>query len=446
MTYIIVIVFLLLIFLLAYRFFNKDFLSPTIISTISFVFSFVCAMIGMFSWNFVKKIDVTTILIFIIGIIAFFAGEILSRKIFFSMQKEKNKKEKTKNIYHIPRIILILLLFFVIVTTVLLIYEVIRVCNSYGFTGGSFTKILAFYRTKSGLFSSEAYTSSIKINFFVGQMQKACNAINIIVFVYAINKIFASKSINKINGLIIFFTIIICLFQTILFNGGRSIMFHYIVGYLGIFVFYYFLVYRKKFNKKVFIISFITLFSMIAIYYIMLPLVGRNTKHNFIKYNTFSFGTSIPSLNLYIQEDNSHSKLFGEKTFTGVYYTLNKFGIIDYTKPQTHEWYSFADDGTLSSNTFTSLRSYYKDFGMIGVFILQFIFGLVITFLYLKVRYSDMQILHIIYFNYFYILIEQIRDEQFFSLINVSNVANILIIIIIFQLLVFFQRRRSKNG
>ena len=50
---------------------------------------------------------------------------------------------------------------------------------------------------------------------------------------------------------------------------------------------------------------------------------------------------------------------------------------------------------------------------------------------------------YIIYFNYFYILIEQIRDEQFYSLINVSTIANVVITIAIYYILIKIQEKRG---
>lgn len=450
--YFFILLFIVFIAIISLKIFKQDILSPSFISAIAFAFSFICAIVGMFSWNYVRNLEITTILIFILGIFFFFYGEYLCRKIFFKNHKEISTKElnskKKYNLVKISRPILILMLIFAIITTSLLISEIIRVCREYGFQSSSFKDILAYYRTKSSLFSSDAYTSTIKVNFIVKQMQKVCNVINITLAVYSVNKLFNIKSIKKINivnFLLILITIIICLLQTVLFNGGRSIMFHFIVGYIGIFMFYYFIIYKRKFNRKILYSSIILLVSIVGIYYLMLPLLGRSTKHDFIKYSTFSFGTPISSLNLYIQQDDSHSKKIGEETFTGVYYTLNKIGVIEYTEPQTHEWYSYAPGGTLSSNTFTSLRSYYKDFGLCGVIILQFIFGFLITLFYLKMKYSNLQLLHIIYFNYFYILIEQIRDEQFFSLFNISNVANLLIIITIYIVLILLQERRIKH-
>ena len=135
-------------------------------------------------------------------------------------------------------------------------------------------------------------------------MQKVCNAFNIILFVYLITNIFnKEKKQDKINLVLTILTIILTLLQTILFNGGRSIMFHYIVAYIGIFIFYYFVIGKNKINKKI-TFSFLGIsVLLVCVYYIMLPFLGRETKHDFIKYNTFSFGTSIPTLNQYIENN-----------------------------------------------------------------------------------------------------------------------------------------------
>lgn len=447
MSYFILLLFLVVIAACVYKIFDKDFLSPTVISCVAFSIAVLSAIIGLLSWNFDKNLSILTFFIFVVGICAFFLGELLCRKFCFKAEKKQDSKKAKREIKNIPLFILILILLFVIITTVLLVLEIIRVCKDFGFTSNSFKEILAFYRTKSGLFSSEAYTSKIKVNFIVKQMQKACNVINMIMAIYFIDKIFTIKSVKKSTVLelaVIILILIISLLQTILFNGGRSIMFHFLVGYIGLFAFEYFYAYNKKFSKKFIYSSVATCFVLVLVYYIMLPIVGRSTQHNFIEYNTFSFGTSISTLDLYIKNDNSRSENLGEETFSGVYYTLNKFGIIEYTKPQTHEWYSYANGGTLSSNVFTSFRAYYKDFGLCGVGILQFIFGFAISWLYMKVRKDENQLLKIIYFYFFYIFVEQIRDEQFFSLLNISTVANMILMVGIYYIILFIQERRLK--
>lgn len=447
MTYIILLLAYILIGIFVFKIYEKDILSPTIITVIGFSGAFICSIIGLISWNYNKDINIYSILIFILGITAFSIGEYIARQLYKKYVKEK-KENKNFEITRISKPILIIILIFLILTSILLILEIKRICEKYGFYSNSISHILSYYRTKTGLFSSDGFNKNMQVNFVVKQMQKICNAFNIIIYTYICSKMlkikkYKNEKIDKSELAISIIILLISLLQTFLFNGGRSIAFHFIVSYIGIYFFYYIYIYKFKLQKRSWIKIIGVLAVIIVLYYLMLPFVGRKTKYNSIIYTTFSLGVSVPSLDLYIKEDNSKSNQIGEETFSGLFYTLNKFKIIKYDKPLTHEWYSFGDNGTLSSNTFTSLRSYYKDYGYFGLIILQFIFGFIITLAYLKSKNSKNMLGYIIYFNYFYILIEQIRDEQFYSLINVSTIANVVITIAIYHILIKIQEKRG---
>lgn len=449
MSYVVLILIPIIICIAAFVVFNKDVLSPSFITCTSFFVSILCACIGLLDWNYDKDLSLQTIAIFLLGLASFVLGGFAVKL----LENDKTKKITSKNslkLTHIPRSVLFILLFFIIITSILLFFEIKKYCLAYGFKSESFTKLLSFYRSKTGLFNASAYNSSIQINFIIKQMQKASNAINIITFVYGINLFFNNKlkkikNNNIIDYILIGLIIIFGLFQTIMFNGGRSIIFHFALAYLGLFAFYYIHIFEFIINKKIITSGIAVVLFLIVSFYLLLPLVGRNTKHNPITYISFSLGTSIPSLDLYLETINDKSEYFGEETFSGIYYTLNKLGLIYYSKAQSHEWYAFAEDGSLSSNTFTSFRSYYKDFGIFGLIILQMIFGFFIHFLYTIIKNNKWEFLIIVFFYYFYILFEQVRDEQFYSLINISTIANVFLLALVYYSLIFIQKRGKQN-
>lgn len=448
MTYIVLIMMPILIGFFAYKTFRKDILSPTIITTVSFTIAILCAIVGLLSWNYVGNLSISTIFLIYMGIFSFFLGEYCCRK-FYTKKFDNIKTKEGIKINSISRIVLFAMLVLVIFTTILLYFEIKNICAKYGYYENSLSKLLSFYRTKTSLFNATALNSSIQVSFIVKQMQKVCNAINIIVFAYGINLFFRCKKNNdfsskKVDLILIISIVVTALMQTLFFNGGRSIMFHYFMAYFAIFVYYYFYIYKHKLDSSILKKTIMFMIILLVAFNLMLPLLGRQNRHNPITYTSFSLGTSIPSLDLYFQTDNSKSDNFGEQTFTGIYYTLNKFGIIKYDKAESHEWYAFDENGKLSSNTFTSLRSYYKDFGFLGVIVLQFVFGFLITLLYLIMKNRKSELLFIIYFNYFYILIDQIRDEQFFSLITISTIANIFLIVVTYYFLIFLEKKVIK--
>lgn len=426
----------ILIALFSYRIFNRDILSPSLISSLIFLFSTICAIFGLSSWNNIS-LSFDCFMLLFIGLFSFLIGETIARRVFYRKKIEKDITQsipkETWQQNKISTITLVLLATFAIITTFFLIKEIGDVCAFYGFQGENIMEKLAFYRTKTSLFSD---TTSIRdINFIVKQCWKICSAIGIILFTYFTILKNSNEKIGRKRTLLIFSIITITLLQSFLYNGGRSILFHYVISFIGITLFYRLTKKQKTLSKKNLQKILVLTSALLLIFYLLLPIVGRKTNHGFMEYTSFYLGASIPSLQLYLEESIESSDPIGEESFSGVYYTLNKLHIIDYTKAQTHEWRAFADNGTLSSNVYTSIRSYYKDFGIFGVIILQLLFGFIITIFYLKTKHSSNILSSIIYFNYLYILFDQVRDEQFYSLISISSIAQILIIIITFYII-----------
>lgn len=91
MTYIILLLAYILIGIFVFKIYEKDILSPTIITVIGFSGAFICSIIGLISWNYNKDINIYSILIFILGITAFSIGEYIARQLYKKYVKEKKK-------------------------------------------------------------------------------------------------------------------------------------------------------------------------------------------------------------------------------------------------------------------------------------------------------------------------------------------------------------------
>ena len=142
----------------------------------------------------------------------------------------------------------------------------------------------------------------------------------------------------------------------------------------------FFILYKKKntennISKKIITIGLGGAIATLAIFCLVLPLVGRKVVGNTFDYITFYIGTPIPSFQLFLDNPPLPAE-FGSETFSGVYYVLDKIGIINHLQIGSHEWVRF---GQYSSNVYMSLRRYYYDFGIVRVILCQFIFGFVIS-------------------------------------------------------------------
>ena len=87
MMYVLLILLITVLFIITYKIFNKDLLSPSNISILMFLLSTLLAYIGTFSWNNVSDISFKLVFIIILGLLAFVLGEFITRK-FFHNDKE----------------------------------------------------------------------------------------------------------------------------------------------------------------------------------------------------------------------------------------------------------------------------------------------------------------------------------------------------------------------
>ena len=449
MTYIILLAILIAILIFAFIYFKNDILSPTVVSTAMYVFSAILAFLGLSSWNNAKTLPIKIIIILSSAMLAFFIGEILARKLYkkFDNPQKKEKKQKDEvKVVKVNKFIYLGTIAFIIITMICLVLEIKRICNYYNFDSNSIPKLLAFYRTKIGLFSTALARDNVDIHFIIKQMKKTCDVL-CVIWMYIFFNNSSEKNFKK--NILNLIPIVLCLLCTLL-TSGRSLMMHMIVSFLMMY-----LITRVTSTKKKDIIKFAKIIGIcgagaLLAFYFILPMTGRKTNANAFDYITFYLGTPIPSFSKTIDKIEPFKNKFGEDTFSGVYYTLNKLNIIDHQKPASHEWTNFK---MFNSNVYTSIRSFYKDFGIPGVIVCQMIFGFIVSLLYLRIKDKKEPFAIIVYSYYAYVLIDQIRDEQFFSLISSATVAYILIMTVLFiffikqeELFEFLKKNLKKVG
>lgn len=106
---------------------------------------------------------------------------------------------------------------------------------------------------------------------------------------------------------------------------------------------------------------------------------------------------------------------------------MNKLHIINYTRNTAYGWQVFANGA--GSNVYTDFRAYYFDFGILGLCLCQFLFVFLFSEFYKIKEKNDFYML--LYTYYFYILIEQIRAEQFFAIISSTTFAYLILFFVI---------------
>lgn len=438
MLYVVLLIIIALIGISCFYSFDKNVLSPSFISCVMYFIAIFLATIGIFSWNHVTNISFKLILVITCGILFFALGELLARKVIKKNEPKKKPKKNRFNEINLPVWKWITMYSLVIVTIVWLILELKRICVHYGFMESNLPKMLQYYRGLTNVFSNRLLEDGVDFSFILRQLRKICDVFCIISSYILVNNIF-SKS-NKQNLVLPSVLIVLCMGESLL-TSGRALLMHFIVALIFLFIY----LGREKYNKinkKMIYGCCITVVVALISFYVVLPIIGRNTDVSIDKYVSFYIGAPIPSLNVFLESSQAPS-LFGEETFSNFFLSLNKIKMMNFMGGKSsYQWISFSPVG--SSNVYTAMRSYYHDFGFVGVIVLQFIFGFGISCFYyaLKKIKINRSLFIIVYANYFYVLIDQVRAEMFYSVISFSTISYLLLFAVLYYAIMFFQFKK----
>lgn len=442
MEYFLILVILFFILYFVYTKFLNDILSPSFIYVSSMILCFICSIIGLLSWNNVKNLKLLTILIILISIISFIFGELCVRKSFTF----DNRKFKFKKIKDIEWWKIIFQILFILITIILLYTEVKRIAIIAGYTSGGLGTMIGYFRNMSNLYTTELIENGQGVNVFVSQMRKVCEVmcfVNLYIFI----KNIYDKNIKNSKNFGFLCIIILCVFLSFL-TGGRMQCLIYVVA--SIFIILVLLLSKnslKDILKKYYKQCIVVITIVIIGFYCLLPLSGRKNDVNFVTYMSFYFGTSVPSLDIYL-DNPKQSEYFGEETLRGVQNVLYKFGLSNKVQPISKEWIEFKinDQQSMFSNVFTSGKRFYHDFGLFGVMVCQFVFGFVFSFIYLKLKESSDTILFIFYSMFVYMIIDQVRDDLFYSnFLHINTLLYFLILYVGYNVLIQFNIKEVKN-
>ncbi|MDO5480780.1 MAG: oligosaccharide repeat unit polymerase [Candidatus Saccharibacteria bacterium] len=338
-SYLILFAILIVILILSWKFFKKDFLSPTFISALCYLASLALAIVGRFYWNDVDHLSFVLITILTTGLLSFFLGEFFARKLFNKINHRHNKinqKQNKSNQNHItnkshslfkkPKPLFLFFAFLISVATIFFLLKDLKsVCASYpdDCTATTLPALINFYRTKSEMFTGSANFSTIS-----NQLLKICNVLAIFLSYFLIAsffkksdqkhsiknsiKNFFTKTSNKKTKFstifnnsfrekfLIALTLVFTLLPSLL-TSSRSILFHIILA-IFFFILFFYQSTHEKINYKS-LLKPLSIFALTAIFifYFISSFVGRSTNKSFVSYISFYLGVPIPSFERYLE-------------------------------------------------------------------------------------------------------------------------------------------------
>lgn len=430
MGYIILIIVLALLSISAYRMFDSDCFSPSFVVIITYLFStffaFVAYIFNM--WNNVNNLSTFVIVSIVIAMISFCVAEFLVRKLLFN-KDIKRKMDRKYRVYNFNSITYYTMLFLVIITGLLIYVNLAKLTGEWF----NIPKMISTYRTGS-LF---AYGEDIyKLNFFVMQMFRCIDILGLILIYIVVNNILLTKKV-KPNIKYAVLLLLICFISLLI--SGRTLIIKYVIAFILCFNILKFKYEGKTFRfKEIVKPLLICVLIGIPLFYLSLSFLGRSKNHGIVNYTTFYFGSPVASLETIVSGSDENivntNNNFGANTFVGLQTILNKINVKVFNQPNQFKWIKYSHE--LSNNVFTGIYPYITDFGLVGVFICQLIFGCFVSLSYYLAKYKRNPI-YIIFLCMIGIWIfDSFRSEKMFTnIVSLNMIMYVVYLLIILYVL-----------
>lgn len=425
MVLIVLFFWVLLLLLIVYNVFNKDFMSPSFLLVAGYLLSIGSTMYNIRDWN--VSIGIQTFLIYFVGIMAFVVGEAL-------IKTRVAKNKRTGKVQEVEYISVngwkyFLVIFACVFVLILTYKEVVRIANLNFASWGNLA-----YNYKTNVINGNLEGASL--SSLVQQANKITKGFAFVFLYIFINNFFADRNhrehrknwINLIPGILFAIQCVI--------KGGRFQIVAYIIS--AVFLYYFFWKRSTGWSKvipiKYLMRVIIGIVIVVMAFWFSRELVGRMSKDNdLMGYVTRYFGGGAALLELYLR-DTSMLHDAAVETFAGMVTSLNKLGFT-LTARASHEFRAAA--GITIGNAYSALRNYYHDYGIMGVAFFNFLLSCIFSSKYYKLKsYTcityNKAFSIILYATLIYTVFFQFFTDYFFARLSIGFIIELLIMRICF--------------
>lgn len=363
---------------------NKKMFSPSFLLGAVYFLGMIFTTIISFLWNI--DISFLTILLLLLSLVAFFAGEFLSNNL--KIKKEKPiRTSVSERVYNLPFWFRLFMVFLTIISTFLYTRRLIEIASSFGYSGSN---LMLFIR--AGISDEDTHIGAVIVllKYMTHAYSYVCFFILISNFFYGERKHFLVKNFLLIIPILA--SLISYYISTSRFNFIKFFVFAFVIVI-------YFLGKRYKFKWKTFCRT--VLFAIIGIvaFFFLFKITGESrasfsslnqAENKFLMYA----GSPIVGLDTYIKAGMPRSSLFGEECFFGLRSLIGMF-VKDFKSGE--KFLDFFKIYNMESNVYTIVKSLIADFGIFGMVFLECLLGFICAFLFKKGISSNNSLWIIIY-------------------------------------------------
>jgi oligosaccharide repeat unit polymerase len=195
---------------------------------------------------------------------------------------------------------------------------------------------------------------------------------------------------------------------------GVFLVYTYLLGSRGQLIFFvvplaYYLLWKNKISVGQAILGSLMLISLIV-----LITIGRASDFSGESIIPMLLTYSVASLPALSLASIDPVPFFGYNTFRVVWLWIGRLGFNIPVAPVISEWISTP----LPTNTYSYLKPYYMDFGMIGVFVIPLLLGFIYNLLYFRAKRLHITSCYLLGFLMYALLMQPIEEQYFRWLTN----------------------------
>lgn len=424
---------LLLVFcfltLMMYILLNRDIMAPTVVMGMSYILAVLSTSYNAKIWN--VNPCYKTFFILVGSYIWFAIMEIIVKVIWeyrFRIGMCRFETTESMREINIPNYYITLFSFFSILISGFLFLEEYRIASQHGYSGSG--NFLTYYRMAS---SYGVLTLEEDVNQVVNQMYKLVTASGYVFLYVLLNNLIFTKGLFK-DKWKRYFPIRIPVYIYLVSSLLSANRLQYLRFLAAGFIMFYIMWNRKtnwtrNISGKLLRYAIPIMVLVLILFSSLRGVVGRVNNQSTIDYITRYAGASIELFDQFVENPSGKTEYWGEETFHGAYTVLRKLKLSDYNKIGHLEFRRLGRT-KYSSNTYTAIRRYYRDFGLMGVLILEGLTSVIYSyFYYFQIRTFGRESIFkdILYaFAYYAIPMYSINEIFYSSYISLSFIIQIL--------------------
>ena len=368
-----------MLFLLAFFISKEDILAPSVIVCLMWMFSAICAIYNIDDWGI--SLHSNTIEVIVIGLLSFIVGGWIGNNMptITCCKKTKKKVAKERAKLSVISVWKPVLFFLIFINCLTVAFQLKWVFSQVG-SISTWSETMTAYRSGSSSWN----TDSVSKPSMLSNMEILLQVTAYLMTYIGLNNIFAEKKIKR--NLLCFIPGILFAVDKIL-NAGRGDILLYI-GAIMLTVYICMQTkyeWRKQISRKYIKYMLIAVVLVTVLFSVSRSWVGRTNESGMLEYVTTYAGGSIQLFDLYMQDPEPPSDVFGKETFHTLINYLGK-------KMNHPEWQYIAhlefrySNGVNLGNVYGAFRYYLYDFGLTGVVVLSLLAAVFYSYMYRRIQ------------------------------------------------------------